>query len=311
MTVATTVSFGKDRIGFFYWWSYKHKLNLLHFREDHFIFHWYLIILSEIPGRNLIASMYSDQPLNNRLLKNITFRCYAELNDFLPQEYKQKQFIYPLKTPITLGEAIESLRIPLSEVDLALVNSQPSSMNVRLYENDFVSVFPTFETLDISQLKGVHTPPLRVTRFVLDAHLGKLAKYLRMLGFDSIYRNDFADDEIIERAAKERRIILTRDKLLLKSKRITHGYYIRSTDKHKQLTEVVQKFDLYSQFRSFTRCMTCNTELVPKKKQQIKDLVPQDITHIFNDFFFCPSCKKVYWKGSHFKRMESFIRDLT
>lgn len=255
--------------------------------------------------------MYSERPENSRLSKNITFRCYAELNDFLPQEHRQRQFVYPLKTPVTLGEALESLRIPLSEVDLVLVNGQAKALNARLYENDFVSVYPTFETLDISELNGGPAAALRVTRFILDAHLGKLAKYLRMLGFDSIYRNDYGDDEIIELALKEKRIILTRDKLLLQSRRVTHGYYIRSTEKHQQLREVVQKFDLYSQFKSFTRCMTCNAELVPKNREAITHLVQQDILHYFNEFFFCPDCRKVYWKGSHFKRMESFIRDLT
>lgn len=243
--------------------------------------------------------------------KNITFRCYAELNDFLPREHKQKPFVQRLRTPLTLGEAIESLRIPVSEVDLALVNGQPVPMSQRLHENDYVSVFPTFESLDISELKGGHTPALRITRFVLDAHLGKLAKYLRMLGFDTSYRNDFDDEEIIELAAREKRIILTRDKLLLRSKRVTHGYYIRSTDKHEQLREVVRKFDLFSQFRSFTRCMTCNTELVLKKKEEIMHLVQAEILDLYSEFFFCPACRKVFWKGSHFKRMESFIRDLT
>lgn len=247
---------------------------------------------------------------NNRLLKNITFRCYAELNDFLPQDQRKRQFLYPLKTPVSLGEALESLRIPLSEVDLVLVNGRPGSLDKRLYENDSVSVFPTFETLDISELKGEHDPPLRLTRFILDAHLGKLCKYLRMLGFDSLYRNDFGDDEIIELALKEKRIILSRDRLLLQSRRVTHGYYIRSTEKHQQLREVVQKFDLYSQFRSFTRCMTCNAELIPKKRKDIKHLVQGEILMFFDEFFYCPVCIKVYWKGSHFKRMESFILEL-
>jgi uncharacterized protein len=255
--------------------------------------------------------MYSGQANNSKLLKNITFRCYAELNDFLLPELRQKPFIHPLKTPVTLGEAIESLGIPCSEVDLVLVNSEPSPLNQRLYENDVVSVYPTFETLDISALKEKHSPPLRVTRFILDAHLGKLAKYLRMLGFDTLYRNDFGDEEIIDLAAKEKRIILTRDKLLLQSRRVTHGYYIRATDKHQQLREVVQKFDLYSQFRSFTRCMTCNAELVPKSRQEISNLIQPGILELYEDYYFCPDCVKVYWQGSHFKRMESFIRELT
>jgi len=252
-----------------------------------------------------------EQAAHHKLSKDITFRCYAELNDFLPQEHRQKAFVHPLKTPVTLGEALESLGIPWSEVDLVLVNSEPEALYKRLRENDFVSVYPTFETLDIGQLKSVHSHALRVTRFVLDAHLGKLAKYLRMLGFDSLYRNDFGDEEIIEMALQGKRIILTRDKLLLRSRRVTHGYFVRSTEKHEQLREVVQKFDLYSQFKSFTRCMTCNAQLVPKSKEDIMDLVEQDTQQYFHEFFYCPDCRKVYWKGSHFKRMESFIRDLT
>jgi uncharacterized protein with PIN domain len=252
-----------------------------------------------------------EQGTNNKLSKNITFRCYAELNDFLPQEQRQKQFVHPLKTPVTLGEALESLRIPWSEVDLVLVNGEPETLDARLRENDFVSVYPAFETLDIAELKGIHSQALRVTRFILDAHLGKLAKYLRMLGFDSLYRNDFGDEEIIGLALQEKRIILTRDKLLLQSRRVTHGYYVRATEKHAQLREVVQKFDLYSQFKSFTRCMTCNAGLVPKSREEIRDLVELETLQFFHEFYFCPACRKVYWQGSHFKRMESFIRDLT
>jgi len=247
---------------------------------------------------------------NNDLLKNIHFRCYAELNDFLSEKRKNRQFQYGLKTPISLGEAIESLGIPFSEIDLILVNSQTVSLGYQLQENDYVSVYPTFETLDISSLKDAHKSPLRITRFILDAHLGKLAKYLRMLGFDTLFRNDFEDSEIIDISVEEKRIILTRDKHLLNSKKISHGYYVRSTEKHEQLKEVVQKFDLYSQFKSFSRCMTCNTELVSKKNSEISDEVPADVAQYFEEFYYCPSCNKVYWKGSHFKKMESLIRQL-
>lgn len=255
--------------------------------------------------------MYPDQGNNNNLLKNITFRCYAELNDFLPLEHRQRQFVQALKTPVTLGEALESLQLPLAEVDLVLVNGSPESLDHRLYENDYISVYPTFETLDISRLKVDQKPALRLTRFILDAHLGKLAKYLRMLGFDTLYRNDYGDKEIINIAVNEKRIILTRDKLLLQSSRVTHGYYVRSTEKHKQLKEVVRKFDLYSQFRSFSRCMTCNAELILRNKEGVVHLVEEGILQLYNNFYFCPACRKVYWKGSHFKRMEGYIRDLT
>jgi len=242
--------------------------------------------------------------------KTINIRCYAELNDFLSFEKKQENFTLSLKTPVTVAEVIELLGIPLSEVDLVMVNSQPVELNHRLFENDYVSIYPTFETFDISRLKTAQKQPLRITRFILDAHLGKLAKYLRMLGFDTLYKNDYGDMEIIEIAKVQKRIILSRDKLLLKSPMVDHGYYVRATEKHDQLIEVVEKFDLYSLFKSFTRCMTCNTVLLSKKKETVRNLIDPDIYRCFNEFFFCPACNKVFWKGSHFDRMERLILNI-
>lgn len=242
--------------------------------------------------------------------KAITMRCYAELNDFLPQERKQKSFVLSLKTPVTAGEAIEHLGIPLSEVDLVLVNGEPIGRSHRLHENDVVSVYPTFETFDISSLKTTGKRPLRITSFILDAHLGKLAKYLRLLGFDTLYQNDFGDEEIIEIAREQNRIILSRDKLLLRAPGVDHGYYVRNTEKHGQLIEVMEKFDLYSQIRSFTRCMTCNAPLVSKSKETVRDRVDPEIYECFHDFSYCSDCDKVFWKGSHFDRMERLILDI-
>ena len=241
------------------------------------------------------------------MLKTISFRCYAELNDFLPCERKQRNFALSLKTPVTVSEGIELLGIPLSEVDLVMVNSQPVERSHRLYQNDYVSIYPTFETFDISSLKTTQKQALRITRFILDAHLGKLARYLRMLGFDTLYKNDYGDLEIVEIAKEQKRIILSRDKLLLKSPGVNHGYYVRATEKHNQLIKVVEKFELYSQFKSFTRCMTCNTVLQSKSKEAIGKLIDPDIYSCFDEFFFCPVCNKVFWKGSHFERMEGLV----
>ncbi len=242
--------------------------------------------------------------------KEFTFRFYAELNDFLPPCWKQIAFVQAFKTPVTVRECIESIGIPLSEVDMILVNGRSVDLEHKLIEKDYISVYPVFETLNISSNTKVRKTALRTTLFVVDAHLGKLAKYLRMLGFDTLYWPDIKDSEIISAAVKEKRIILTRDKPLLRSKKISHGYFVRSIEKHEQLREVVNKFDLKSQFKSFTRCMTCNTCLVRIDKETIRDKVEKDIYRIFEAFFYCKSCDKLYWKGSHFKRMENYIRKL-
>ncbi|WP_372640771.1 Mut7-C RNAse domain-containing protein [Ancylomarina sp.] len=252
----------------------------------------------------------TNKPDSEGIKKEFTFRFYAELNDFLTLNRKQKAFVHAFKTPITVRETIESLGVPLSEVDMILVNGTSADFEHKLSECDYISVYPVFETLDVSVITKVRKTALRTTLFVVDTHLGKLAKYLRMLGFDTLYRSDIGDDEIIAVAKKEKRIILTRDKSLLRSKEISHGYFVRSTEKHEQLREVVDKFDLRSQFKSFTRCITCNTSLVKTDKEEIRNRVEEDIFRIFNAFFYCKQCDKLYWKGSHFKRMETYIRDL-
>jgi len=250
------------------------------------------------------------RPAGNSIKKEFTFRFYAELNDFLPPKRKQIAFVQAFKTPVTVRETIESLGIPLSEVDMILVNETAVDFEYQLSESDYISVYPVFETLDVSSSTKVRKTALRTSLFVVDAHLGKLAKYLRMLGFDTLYRSDIGDDEIISVAVREKRIILTRDKPLLRSKEISHGYFVRSIERHEQLREVVNKFDLKSQFKSFTRCMTCNTSLVKADKEEIRHKVEKDIFRIFNEFFYCEHCDKLYWKGSHFKRMEAYIRNL-
>ena len=242
--------------------------------------------------------------------KEFSVRVYAELNDFLPTDKRYRIFIHSLKTPVTAGEAIASLGVPFAELDLVLINSIPVDLNRVMHEGDHISLYPVFESFDISSISKIRRRPLRESRFILDAHLGKLAKYLRMLGFDTLYQNDFGDREIIEIAHVDNRIILTRDKLLLRSKKVDHGYYVRATEKHAQLIEIVKKFDLYSQFRSFTRCMTCNAELIKKERSEIENKIDGNAAQIFSEFFYCPECDKVFWKGSHFERMEQLIISL-
>lgn len=246
----------------------------------------------------------------NSIKKRFVFRFYAELNDFLPEQRRQREFEEWFKTPINVGDTLVSFGIPFSEVDLILVNGESANVKHSLKENDRVSVYPQFESMDIRGQTQLRKIPLRDTKFILDCHLGKLTRYLRMLGFDCFYKNQMDDEAIIDKSLHEGRIILTRDKLLLKSERITHAYYVRSIEKHEQLREVVQKFDLYQQFKSFSRCISCNAKLQVVDKKWVQTRVDEDTYRIFDRFFYCTACDKVFWKGSHFKRMEHYIRDL-
>ncbi len=248
--------------------------------------------------------------MKNRKYKTVQFRFYAELNDFLPRARKQLPFSYHYAGPLKLQEAILSIGVPISEIDLILVNSESVQLDYALKGGENISVYPVFESFDISGLTTLRPQPLRVTRFILDAHLGKLAKYLRMVGFDCLYKNDFEDTTIVKITLNENRIILTRDKPLLRSPKIQHGYYVRSIFPKMQFIEVIEKFDLTSQLHPFTRCIVCNHPIEKVSKAGIRERIPQDTYHHFHDFYICKVCDKVYWQGSHYDRMQSFIHDL-
>ncbi len=199
------------------------------------------------------------------------------------------------------------MKVPPSEVDLILVNGNPVGFDYHVNDSDYISIYPVFERFDISSVSQLRKSPLRITRFILDAHLGKLAKYLRMFGFDTLYQNDYPDETIRKIAVEELRIILTRDRDLLNHKDVTHGYYVRAIHPKDQLAEIIAKFDLYSQANPFTRCLNCNHPLESAEKEEIREEVDPDTFRIFDEFYRCPDCRKVYWKGSHYDDMNKFI----
>jgi len=184
---------------------------------------------------------------------SITIRFYEELNDFLHYSRRKKAFNFILTGKKTIKDIIESLGIPHTEVDLILVNQKPVQFDYRPVKDDFISVYPVFEAIDISSINLLRPKPLREPKFVLDVHLGTLAKYLRLLGFDILYRNNFEDAELINLSLSEQRIILTRDICILKNGKVTHGYFVRETNPGKQLKEIIRRFDLKDQINPFLR----------------------------------------------------------
>ncbi|MDZ7343194.1 MAG: Mut7-C ubiquitin/RNAse domain-containing protein, partial [candidate division KSB1 bacterium] len=183
------------------------------------------------------------------------FRFYEELNDFLPEEKKKTTFVHHFKDRASIKDMIEAIGVPHTEIDLILVNGQAVDFSYLVQDRDRISVYPVFESLDISAVTNLRKQPLREAKFVLDVHLGKLASYLRLVGFDTLYRNDFSDAELAEISSRERRILLTKDRRLLKRRIVTHGYCIRETAPKKQLLEVLKRFDLFKSLDPFSRCL--------------------------------------------------------
>lgn len=243
--------------------------------------------------------------------KQAEFRFYEELNDYLPKEKQKQAFTYHYKGNPTIKDVVEAIGVPHVEVDLILVNGRSVDFKYKLKQGDRVSVYPVFELLNIDNISQVRKKPLRNPSFILDAHLGKLSRYLRLLGFDSLYRNDYADHEIIDIAIKERRIILTRDIGILKNDKVTHGYWLRSQDSKQQLNEVLQKFDLFSKIKEFSRCIACNGKIKKVNKNKIADKLQAKTFQYYDEFFQCTSCKRIYWEGSHFENMKVFVKSIS
>ena len=238
------------------------------------------------------------------------FRFYAELNDFLPRSRRGTSFVHRFSGSPSVKDAIESLGVPHAEVDLVLADGESVGFSFRLRDGVRVAVYPTFESIDVAPLTRVRPEPLRDLRFVLDGHLGRLARHLRMAGFDAWWRGDASDEELAALSAAERRVLLTRDRGLLKRSQVTHGYCVREALPARQLAEVVRRFDLARSVAPFRRCLRCNDPLEPVAKEAVAERLPPRVRERHADFRRCPACGRVYWAGTHHRRMERLLAEI-
>lgn len=236
-----------------------------------------------------------------------TFRFYAELNDFLPQEKRQREIDYEFFGSPTVKDAIEALGVPHVEVDLVVVNGEPVDFSYHLRDGDRVAVYPVFESLDISGVSRLRPRPLRRPRFVADVHLGKLARILRLLGIDVAQPPDPADEELVRISQEDERILLTRDRHLLKHGKLTHGYYVRADSPLEQAVEVLRRFDLFGEVKPFTRCPVCNGLLEPVSREEVLEKIPPRTAAWLDTYWRCRSCGKLYWPGTHYRRLRETV----
>lgn len=242
----------------------------------------------------------------------VTLRFYEELNDFLPVAYRKVDFEHAIAIARgqTAKDLIEALGIPHTEVDLILVNGESVGFEYQLQPGDRISVYPVFERLDVSKVSKLRPHPLREIKFILDGHLAKLARYLRMLGFDSLHENTYSDAKIAEISVRDNRIVLTRDHGLLKRRIITHGRCVRNIESRKQLLEIMRWLDLSGAAQPFSRCIRCNEQLKSVSKQEIEAQLQPDTRRYYQQFWQCSGCGHIYWKGSHFHKMQQMVSEL-
>ncbi|HLF41274.1 MAG TPA: Mut7-C RNAse domain-containing protein [Acidimicrobiia bacterium] len=234
-------------------------------------------------------------------------RFYAELNDFLAPERRQQDVRYGFHVAPSVKDAVEALGVPHTEVDLILANGVPVDFSYRLADGDRISVYPVFEAIDVSSVSRLRSEPLRRIRFVADTHLGTLARYLRLLGFDTGFHADRTDDDLAGISADERRVLLTRDRGLLKRRAVTHGLFIRADDPEQQLIDVVRRLHLLGQLRPFSRCMACNDVIEPVDKRVVAERLEPRTRREFDQFSLCRGCGRVYWEGSHHRRLLGIV----
>jgi hypothetical protein len=240
-------------------------------------------------------------------LLNVRLRFYAQLNDFLEVGQRQRTFAHALRERASIKDVIESLGPPHTEIGLILVDGGPVGFDYVVRGGERISVYPPFGALAIPPAMQLQPALTGEAHFVLDVHLGKLAAYLRTLGFDALYPEEHDDAYLAEISAREGRVMLSRDRGLLKRNAITYGYYVRATEPRQQVIEVLRRYDLFEEIEPFRRCVNCNGRLVPVAKSEIADRLQPDTRRYYDEFRLCEACSRIYWKGSHYERMQQFI----
>lgn len=238
------------------------------------------------------------------------FTFHDDLYDFLSKFPKNQEVFYRFNGNPSIKDSIEAIGVPHTEVEYITANGISVGFGYHLKNKDKINVYSLNSDIKCSNLVRLREKP-RDIAFILDVHLGKLARLLRMCGFDTIYSNSYNDHIIASLAADSCRIVLTRDRRLLRFKDIIYGYWLRSVDPHEQLKEVLMRYELYDSIYRFYRCIKCNGLIEQVEKNEVIDRLEPLTKKYYDEFYQCDSCKQVYWKGSHYSKMKDYLDSLT
>jgi uncharacterized protein with PIN domain len=194
----------------------------------------------------------------------------------------------------TLGHVVESLGVPRTEVGGLTVNGHQQSLGYMPCDGDIV------------QVDAVERPQrVDAARFLLDVHLGVLARRLRLIGVDAAYDNNAADDDLVTQANEERRVLLTQDRGLLCRRKLWAGAYVRGARPDDQLRDVLDRFA--PPLTPWTRCTACNGHLRPVAKPTVESLLEPGTRRTYDEFAQCQACSRVYWRGAHAARLQAIV----
>lgn len=235
------------------------------------------------------------------------FRFFGGLNDFLPRRQRHQTIQHHFDWRASIKDMIESLGLPHPEIDVLLVNGVSVDFDAIVRDGDQIAVYPYDETPGAEKIRHLIPANTDKPRFILDTHLGRLAAYLRMMGFDTLYRNDYPDDELAQVSHDEGRILLTRDIGLLKRSLVERGYFMRQTEPAARLQEITRRYALKPYIEPFKYCMRCNGLLQAVEKSAILDRISTRTAANFDAFHRCERCEQIYWQGGHYERLQELI----
>lgn len=246
----------------------------------------------------------------NEPIGYVEVRAYAELNDFVAAPLRGHTVRRPFRPHQTVKDVLEAMGIPHTEVDLILVNGAAQGFDYRPRFGDRIAAYPVFEGLDIGPTARLRPVPLRDPRFVVDVNLGRLAWLLRLFGFDVWWSHDADDKTLADISGEQRRILLTRDRGLLKRRAVTHGLFVRPDDPEEQALAVIRRLDLRQRLAPLTRCVRCNGTLTAVAKDEVIDQLEPLTREHYDDFSRCTQCGRIYWPGSHHAKLVALVEEL-
>ncbi|GAB3440576.1 Mut7-C RNAse domain-containing protein [Streptomonospora sediminis] len=223
-------------------------------------------------------------------------RFAAELRFLLAARNRRAEVPAARDSTATAGHLVQSAGVPLTEVGGLAAGGRGVGPGYRPAPG---------ETIDVRGITRPQPPPVEPLRFLLDVHLGALARRLRLVGLDTAYRNDLDDDSLTELAGEQRRVLLTQDRRLLHRRALPAGAFVRGRHPDDQMRDVLDRFA--PDLAPWTRCTACNGPLVPAAKEAVTHLLEPGTRATYDTFARCTVCGRVYWPGAHHLRLAAIV----
>jgi len=235
------------------------------------------------------------------------FRFHEGIKELLRPGNREGKFFCPVSRRASVKDVIESLGVPHTEAGRITAEGREVDFSYLPRAGDELDVHGVTPPLDVTSPCALRPTPLQKISFVVDVNVGKLARLLRLLGLDAAYDHLWRDTKIADVAASQGRIALSRDRSLLKRKKVEFGRLVRAGHPKDQLLEVLDFFGIRGPFKTFSRCLHCNLALAPVDKAEILHRLEPLTKKYFNVFHICPGCRRVYWPGSHHEKMIEWL----